>query len=475
MIASQRPRTLLQRHGAAIIQLGFVVDGALILLSLCGALALREIPFDARHLMIGIGATLLFQVGAAFSNLNRSGRVVRLRHELREVAALWSGTFCVTVGAVLLSGALDASRTGGHRPAAILAAWYGLTLAGIALFRIAMRMMLRYYRAFGHDHRGVAIIGATQTARDLMDTFKRHPWMGIDVVGVYADDAPAQTNNAGVAVAGPIVDLVEAARRRAFDAIYVTLANADEEQIKYIVDCFGDTTMPIYYCPPLQTTDLISRSWDDIGGHPVVSIVESPFSGLDRHLKRLEDLVLVALFLPLAILIMLPVAAAIKLTSPGPVFYRQTRYGLDGREFQIWKFRTMSVTETDDGFRQARRGDPRVTKFGRILRNTSIDELPQLLNVVTGDMSVVGPRPHPVKLNEDHRRIIPRYMLRHMVKPGITGWAQVNGCRGETETVDVMRTRIEYDLQYIQNWSIWTDALIIVKTIGLLVRRSDAY
>ena len=233
--------------------------------------------------------------------------------------------------------------------------------------------------------------------------------------------------------------------------------------------------MPIYYCPPLQATELLSGRWDDVGGHPVISIVESPFSGLDRHLKRLEDLVLVAVILPVAIIPMLIIAAAIKLTSPGPVIFRQTRYGLDGRKFLIWKFRTMTVTESDEEFRPARRSDSRVTPLGSFLRRTSLDELPQLYNVMVGDMSVVGPRPHPVKLNEDHRGIIPRYMLRHIVKPGITGWAQVNGLRGEIETVDGMRARIEYDLQYIRNWSIWTDVRILFRTVYHVISRSNAY
>lgn len=472
----RRVQGLIQRHGSVIVRLGFVIDGGLILLALCGVLLALGIDRDARPLIIGILAMQLFQVGAAFSNIYRSWRVVRLRTELTEIAVLWTMTFCVIAVAVLLVSALRREHTGGHHPALVLVAWYLLGLAAIMLFRIGMRMSLRYYRAFGHDHRSAAIVGATQTARDLAETFRTHPWMGIDVIGIYADEVADLPNaEPAASVAGPISELVATARERGIDAIYVTLATAEEDELKGLVDRFGDTTVPIYYCPPLQASDLMSGRWDDVGGHPVISVVESPFKGLDKPLKRLEDLVLAALILPVAIVPMMIIAIGVKLTSPGPVIYRQTRYGLDGRDFRIWKFRTMTVTDSDTAFRQATRNDSRVTPFGAILRRTSLDELPQIFNVIGGTMSVVGPRPHPVKLNEDHRKIIPRYMLRHIVKPGITGWAQVNGYRGETETVDTMRARIEYDLQYIRNWSIWTDMRILLKTVHHVIRRSNAY
>src|SRR5580658_576829 len=470
----ERTQGLIQQYGSAIVRLCSVIDGALIFASLCAVLVLFEIDRGARLLIIGVGTAYFFQTTATFSNLYRSWRVVRLRHELSEISVLWTVTFFVCAAAVLVLGVVDSTRTGGYHPIVVLLTWFILALAAIMALRVAMRMFLRYYRAFGHDRRTVAIVGVTQTARDLAASFKSHPWMGVDVAGFYADGVPADGDPAWPATQ-PISDLIEAARRREFDAIYVTPSTAGEDEIKDLVDRFGDTTMPIYYCPPLQETELLSGRWDDVGGHPVISLVESPFSGLDRHLKRLEDLVLVALILPLAIIPMLIIAALIRLTSPGPVIFRQTRYGLDGREFRIWKFRTMTVVETDEEFRQARRNDTRVTPLGAFLRRTSLDELPQLFNVIAGDMSVVGPRPHPVKLNEDHRGMIPRYMLRHIVKPGITGWAQVNGYRGETETIDSMRERIEHDLHYIRHWSLWTDVRILFKTVHHVMTRSDAH
>ncbi len=470
-----RAHGIIQQHGSVIVRLGSVIDGALILVALCGALALLGIERGVRYLIIGIGAAYAFQIAATFSNLYRSWRVVRLRHELSEISVLWLATFCVTVVAINVVHILDISRTAGPHPGAFLAAWFLLALVAILGFRVAMRMFLRYYRAFGHDHRGVAIVGATQTARDLAATFRNNVWMGIDVVGIYAGDSSPRDDDPAWPAIRPLSELIDAARRREFDAVYVTQTTSGEDEIKELVDRFGDTTMPIYYCPPVHSAELLSGRWDDIGGHPVISLVESPFSGLDRHLKRLEDLVLVVLILPVTIIPMLAIAAAIKLTSRGPVFFRQIRYGLDGQEFLIWKFRTMTVAETDAEFRQAQRNDQRVTRLGAFLRKTSLDELPQLFNVIVGNMSVVGPRPHPVKLNEDHRSVIPRYMLRHIVKPGMTGWAQVNGLRGETETIDSMRARVEYDLQYIRNWSIWTDVRILFKTVHHVITRSNAY
>lgn len=472
----ERTRGLLQQYGSAIVRLCSVIDGALIFASLCVVLVLFDIDRGARLLIIGVGTAYLFQTTATFSNLYRSWRVVRLRHELSEITVLWTVTFCFCAASVLVLRMLDQSRTGGYHPGLVLGAWFVLALVAIMGFRVAMRMFLRYYRAFGHDHRTVAIVGVTQTARDLAASFRNHAWMGVEVAGFYADDVSAAPNDdPSWPVTRPVSDLIEAARRREFDAIYVTPSTAGEDEIKDLVDRFGDTTMPIYYCPPLQETELLSGRWDDVGGHPVISLVESPFSGLDRHLKRLEDLALVAVILPLALIPMLIIAALIRLTSTGPVIFRQTRYGLDGREFRIWKFRTMTVMESDEEFRQARRNDTRVTPLGAFLRRTSLDELPQLFNVITGDMSVVGPRPHPVKLNEDHRGMIPRYMLRHIVKPGMTGWAQVNGYRGEIETIDSMRGRIEHDLHYIRNWSLWTDVRILFKTVHHVMTRSDAH
>jgi putative colanic acid biosynthesis UDP-glucose lipid carrier transferase len=227
--------------------------------------------------------------------------------------------------------------------------------------------------------------------------------------------------------------------------------------------------------PDIFVTDLIQGRLDKVGGMPVVAVCETPFTGVNNVVKCISDYVLATLILLLLAPLLLAVAVGVKLSSPGPVIFKQRRYGLDGREILVYKFRSMTTLDDGDQIRQATRGDSRVTIFGAFLRRTSMDELPQFLNVLQGRMSIVGPRPHAVAHNETYRKLIKGYMIRHKVKPGITGWAQVNGYRGETETVDKMQKRIEYDLDYLRNWSLSLDLWIIVKTVLVVLRDRHAY
>jgi len=222
-------------------------------------------------------------------------------------------------------------------------------------------------------------------------------------------------------------------------------------------------------------TDLIQGRMDSVSGLPVVAVCETPFTGLNGMIKLVSDVVLSVLILALILPLLLIIAVAVKLTSPGPVIFKQRRYGLDGREIIVYKFRSMTVTEDGPTIQQARKGDARITPLGRFLRKTSLDEFPQFFNVLQGRMSIVGPRPHAVAHNELYRKLIKGYMLRHKVKPGITGWAQVNGFRGETETLEKMSGRIEFDLEYLRNWSLRLDLYIIAKTAWVIFFRKDAY
>jgi putative colanic acid biosynthesis UDP-glucose lipid carrier transferase len=215
--------------------------------------------------------------------------------------------------------------------------------------------------------------------------------------------------------------------------------------------------------------------WVLVGGMPAVSLYESPFDGLNGGLKRLEDLVLGSVLLAVVALPMAVIAMAIVAGSPGPALFRQRRYGLNGKVVQVLKFRTMTCTEDGPCVAQATHNDSRVTPLGRFLRSSSLDELPQLFNVLRGDMSLVGPRPHAVAHNEAYRGRIHGYMLRHKVKPGITGWAQVNGWRGETETLDKMRHRVDHDLEYVRNWSLGLDLRILASTVSVVLSRRNAY
>jgi len=259
------------------------------------------------------------------------------------------------------------------------------------------------------------------------------------------------------------------------DLIYLTLPMASQPRIQNLLEGLRDTTASIYFTPDIFLFDLIQARMDAIGGVPVVAVCETPFYGLNGLIKRMSDIAISATALVLILPVMIAIAVGIKLSSPGPVLFTQRRYGLDGREIIVYKFRTMTVLEDGRVVRQATRDDARVTPLGAFLRKYSLDELPQFVNVLQGRMSVVGPRPHAVAHNETYRKLIRGYMVRHKVKPGITGWAQVNGLRGETETLDKMRERIEYDLSYLRNWSLQLDLQIVLKTIVVVLRPQNAY
>jgi putative colanic acid biosynthesis UDP-glucose lipid carrier transferase len=242
-----------------------------------------------------------------------------------------------------------------------------------------------------------------------------------------------------------------------------------------LLDGLRDTTASIYFVPDIFVTDLIQGRLSTVAGLPVVAVCESPFTGFNGVIKRISDIVLSLLILILISPIMLAVAIGIKLSSPGPIIFRQRRYGLDGKEIIVYKFRSMTVTEDGPNIPQAQKNDRRITPLGTILRKTSLDELPQFINVLQGKMSVVGPRPHAVAHNEQYRKLIDGYMVRHKVKPGITGWAQVNGYRGETEVLDKMKKRIDFDLDYLRNWTLRLDLYIVLKTVQVLVKDRHAY
>jgi putative colanic acid biosynthesis UDP-glucose lipid carrier transferase len=256
--------------------------------------------------------------------------------------------------------------------------------------------------------------------------------------------------------------------------IYICLPNSRHRRIRGLIDALGDSTASIYFVPDLSAFDLMQARFGEIRGMPFVAVRETPFCGMAGVLKRASDLVIATAVLPVVLPLCGVIAILVSRLSPGPVLFRQRRYGLDGREFTVYKFRTMSVAE-DGAIRQATREDPRVTRIGRYLRRTSLDELPQLLNVFAGSMSLVGPRPHAVAHNEHYRKLVSGYMLRHKVRPGITGLAQVNGLRGETRDVEKMRQRVRYDLEYLKHWSLGLDLRILIKTVRVVLTDPAAY
>jgi putative colanic acid biosynthesis UDP-glucose lipid carrier transferase len=278
-----------------------------------------------------------------------------------------------------------------------------------------------------------------------------------------------------VPVLGSMAELPAYARKHNISTIFISQPISAQPRIRKLLDDLQDTTASIYFLPDIYVFDLIQARFDNVAGVPVVAICETPFTGINSAIKRVSDIVLASIILLMLLPVMLVIAAAIKLTSPGPAIFKQRRYGLDGEEIIVYKFRSMTVAEDGAKVTQATRDDKRVTKIGAFLRRSSLDELPQFFNVLQGRMSIVGPRPHAVAHNELYRKQIKGYMLRHKVRPGITGWAQVNGFRGETETLDKMEARISYDLDYLRRWSLALDLWIIMRTIKVALKRDNAY
>jgi putative colanic acid biosynthesis UDP-glucose lipid carrier transferase len=256
--------------------------------------------------------------------------------------------------------------------------------------------------------------------------------------------------------------------------VYISLP-LSHPRIVEVLERVQGTTASIFFVPDLLGIGIIQGRLRDINGLPVVGICETPFTGINELVKRTSDVILAAIILALVSPLMLAIAIGVKMSSPGPIIFRQKRNGLYGDEITVYKFRSMTTQDNGPTIAQATKNDSRITQFGAFLRRTSLDELPQFINVLQGRMSIVGPRPHAVAHNEQYRQMIKAYMVRHKVRPGITGWAQVNGYRGETDTVDKMRARIEYDLEYLRNWSLWLDLKIILRTISLVFLDRNAY
>ena len=465
-------RSLLRPNASRLAVIHRLADCAVITLALYAACAIYGVEFDSKYALAALGAASTFAFAAELSHLYGSWRIYSLGKEAMALLMV-----CVLVGFAMISIAFLA-KTSTDFSRATIVIWGALAYSTMLAERVVARLLLRAARRHGRNTRSLAIAGAGPSARNLAQQVSAAEWAGLRLIGFFDDtpkavDGPADTN--AVAAIGTLNDLIAAARAGEVDYIYVALPSREEERILWLIDRLADTTVSVFVVPDLFIFQLAQARWTSMNGLPIVSVYESPFEGINGFLKRAEDLFLGAMILLLSLVPMAVIALVVKLTSSGSVLFKQRRYGLNGKVVEIWKFRTMRVSDDGEVVQQAQRQDARVTPFGAFLRRTSLDELPQFFNVLGGDMSIVGPRPHAVAHNEEYRGLIPGYMLRHKVKPGITGWAQINGWRGETDTLEKMQKRVECDLAYMRNWSLWLDLKIIALTIFKGFYNKNAY
>lgn len=417
-------------------------------------------PFTEATALLLCLMAMSFELTASLSGVYNSQRSQSLGNHLMRVALTLAIAF-----STLAVAAYASTRLLIEAPRFLIMQWAVLSALLLCGLRLLYRPLLEHLRSLGLNTRTAAVVGNGDLAKSLLQRLEKNPWMGITVIATY--DLSADTPQPS--------KLLQDARDGRYDHIYLALPLSEQACLQQLISNLSDTASSVYLIPDVFTFDLLHSRTHLIDGLPAISIYDTPFSHADQLLKRSLDIIvsLIALFLLSPILI--AIAIAIKATSSGTVFFKQTRYGLNGRPIKVWKFRSMKTMDDGAIVKQAQKNDSRLTPIGGFLRSSSLDELPQFINVLGGSMSVVGPRPHAVAHNEMYRELIPGYMLRHKVKPGITGWAQINGWRGETDTLEKMQKRIEFDIEYIRRWSIWLDIKIIWLTAFKGFFGSNAY
>ena len=447
-------------------------DALVILLASWAGAAFHDVAWTDRYVVASVLAMLIFDLLGRSSRLYHPWRGASPRQYLWPVLVAWVWT---VLGLFVLAWI---TKSTAHYSRVAIGLWAVFGLLGLIGWRVAGRAFLGSMRTSGRDVRRIVIAGTGDHARHLARIVRSVPAFGLDLTGFFADREADEGREEALPapLLGDLDALVERAQAGDFDFVYIALPLNAEDRIRRLVTDLSDTPRGRLHrrgsLRPRPGPFPLDRSRTNPGDQRLRSAVHGNrrmdqaaggSHGLAAHPDRHR--------VPMAL-----IAIAVKLTSPGPVMFRQRRNGLDGREITVWKFRTMKVLEDGDHVFQAVRGDNRVTPLGAFLRSASLDELPQFFNVLRGDMSIVGPRPHAVAHNEAYRRLIPGYMLRHRVKPGITGWAQIHGWRGETDTIEKMEQRIQFDLWYIRNWSLWLDLSIIARTVSrVIIGGGNAY
>ncbi|TPQ25257.1 undecaprenyl-phosphate glucose phosphotransferase [Methylomonas koyamae] len=459
-----RPKGFIRPLRPELQSIKRATDTALIFITLYLSLHVYREPFTKEYLGLFIVCTVLFGIFAEHQEIYHGWRGDPMFDDAIRILLSWIFAFALVAGGFFVFDfGFEYSRE-------VMELWLPLAPLSIIVLHTLRRSALSYLRLHGINTRTYAILGGNGLGRRLNVALTEMPWLGYQFIGFFDDrienkqrrEQEDMVDN----IIGDFKELLDRARHGEIDHIYITLPLRAEKRINQLVQELADSTVSVNIVPDFFTFNLMQSKLSSVKGIPVVSVFDTPLnSSLDGTAKRLEDLLLCAVILPLIAIPMLLIAIAIKLTSPGPVIFKQLRYGVKGEPIEVWKFRSMTVCENGDNVKQATANDSRVTPLGGFLRRTSLDELPQFLNVLSGTMSVVGPRPHAIAHNEYYRKQIQGYMLRHKMKPGITGLAQISGCRGETETIDKMEARIHHDLEYIRNWSVILDIKIVILTI----------
>jgi putative colanic acid biosynthesis UDP-glucose lipid carrier transferase len=458
---------LLQLYGNDLNRLLRLLDPTLITALFLAAVSPSDIPLPTRAVTVFLLTALILPSG----KLYRSYRQTSLWTLVRRVSTSWS----MVLTAVLLLSFLLKLSSSFSRLEIILWALGGWAM--LLVLHVGSRKLLRWHRIRGGNIRTIAFWGTPSQAIDFHSKLQRLPWIGLRLVAWFEapHNEPMPLPPSMLPCSGGLREMRQWLNNNDVDQIYFSYLSSADLSLEDVLRFFGDTCKPVYYLPSWAKSSM-QFEVDQLGDAFTINLWGQEGSFIDHRIKRLLDLVGASLAVLLLSPLLLVIALLVATTSSGPVFFAQTRYGLDGRPFNMLKFRSMTVTEdgSTPGLQQARRDDPRVTPLGRILRRWSLDELPQLFNVLDGSMSLVGPRPHAVDHNEHYRQLIPGYMQRHSFKPGMTGLAQVEGWRGETAELNAMARRVEADLRYQREWSIGMDVRILLLTL-FKIRSKNAF
>ncbi|MBA6253758.1 undecaprenyl-phosphate glucose phosphotransferase [Colwellia sp. MB3u-55] len=449
---------ILQSNQTVVSLIQRVFDMFFIIISLYFVMNYFKLDWSLQQSAMAAIAVTLFNFSSGFGDLYISWRGLSPFKEMKKVTV----HLFISAGIIFICATFLTPQYPIDTPLMLM--WFVTTLLLLITYRIVLRLLLSTLRSNGFNTRSFVIAGAGQLGQKLVSKVTSNQALGLVFKGYY-DDSNRVGKSDAVSIDGDLEQLVKDCKNGLTDRVYITLPMRAEKRIKWLMKELADSTASVYLVPDVFMFELLHARSDVVAGIPTISIYDSPLDGSNKIIKRVEDVVLSSIILLLITPVLICISIAVKLSSPGPILFKQNRYGVDGTAIKVWKFRSMTVMEDGKKVTQAKKNDIRLTSIGRFIRSTSLDELPQFFNVLQGRMSIVGPRPHAVTHNEEYRTIINGYMLRHKVKPGITGWAQVNGWRGETDTLEKMEKRVEFDLDYIQNWSLIFDIKIIVATI----------